>query len=251
MTENILEIRGLVTVVSGYTILDQLDFSIERGELRVMLGPNGAGKTTLIDMISGRYKPRAGKIYFQGSDITGMTPHKIFVRGISRKFQVPNLYETLSVFENVMVSLEGHRRVFASLFHKVTSSESDKIWEILEFIGLQKKAHDPADTLSHGERQWLEMGMMVASNPKLVLLDEPTTGMAEDGKLRTADLIQRIAETHSVMLVEHDMHVVRRIAKRVSVLHQGRILVEGDLDEIMNNEQVKEVYLGKGKFSGA
>ncbi len=245
--ENILEVKGLVTKVSGYTILEQLDFSIEENELRVLLGPNGAGKTTLIAMITGQFKPSAGKIYFAGRDITGLAPDKIFQRGISRKFQVPNMYETLPVFDNVMVSLRGHRKVFKALFRGVTAADKDRIWEILEFVGLADKANDPADTLSHGERQWLELGMLIASDPKLMLLDEPTTGMTEEGKNKTAELIQRIAEKHTVLLVEHDMHIVRKIAKKVTVLHQGQLLAEGSLDEVVSNDTVQEVYLGKGK----
>ncbi len=246
--ENILEVKGLVTRVSGYTILEQLDFSIQENELRVLLGPNGAGKTTLISLITGQYKPSAGKIYFAGEDITGMAPDKIFQRGISRKFQVPNMYETLPVFDNVMVSLQSDRKVFKYLFRKVTAEDSDRIWEILDFIGLADKANDPADTLSHGERQWLELGMLVASEPKLLLLDEPTTGMTEDGKHKTAELIQKIAQNHTVLLVEHDMHVVRQIATKVTVMHQGQVLAEGQLDEVVANETVREVYLGKGKL---
>ena len=248
---NILEITNLTTKVADFTILNNLDFSVEENELRVLLGPNGAGKTTLIDMITGRYKPNAGKITFDGREITGMAPHRIFERGISRKFQVPNLYETLSVTDNVMVSLKGRRRVFKSVFHRVSSEDADRINEILKFIGLNQKANEPVDTLSHGERQWLELGMMVGSSPKLMLLDEPTTGMTESGKKRTAELIQKISENHTVLLIEHDMHMVRRIAKKVTVLHQGRILAEGPLADIVENEAVKEVYLGKGKFSGA
>ncbi len=243
---NVLEVKGLTTRISGYTILDGLDFSIGDGELRVLLGPNGAGKTTLIDMITGRFKPAAGKIYFEGRDITGMPPDQIFGLGVSRKFQVPNMYETLSVFDNLMVSLQGNRRVFETLFRKVSPEESERIWEILELIGLEDKAGEPADTLSHGERQWLELGMMVGSNPKLMLLDEPTTGMTEDGKHKTAELIKEIAKSHSVLLVEHDMHVVRQIANVVTVIHQGQLLAEGPLAEIVANETVQEVYLGKG-----
>jgi urea transport system ATP-binding protein len=246
--DSILDIKGLVTRVSGYTILEQLDFSIQENELRVLLGPNGAGKTTLIALITGQYKPSAGKIYFAGEDITGMAPDKIFERGISRKFQVPNMYETLPVFDNVMVSLQGNRKVFKTLFRTVTPEDTDRIWEILEFIGLADKAHDPADTLSHGERQWLELGMLVASDPKLMLLDEPTTGMTEDGKHKTAELIQKIAENHTVLLVEHDMHVVRQIAKKVTVMHQGQVLAEGSLNEVVANETVREVYIGKGRI---
>jgi urea transport system ATP-binding protein len=244
----LLEVKQLTTKVSGFTILNSLDFSVEEHELRVLLGPNGAGKTTLIAMVTGQFKSYSGSIHFDGLDITGWAPDRIFQSGISRKFQVPNMYETLSVFDNVMVSLRGRRRVFASLLQMLRASERDRIWEILEFVGLADKANDPADTLSHGERQWLELGMLIASDPKLLLLDEPTTGMTESDKHRTANLIQEIAKSHTVLLVEHDMHIVRQIARRVTVLHQGQRLAEGPLSEVMNNEMVRRVYLGKGKF---
>jgi urea transport system ATP-binding protein len=242
----LLEVKGLTTVVSGYRILNNLDFSVEENELRVLLGPNGAGKTTLIAMITGQFKPTSGRIVFNGQDITGRAPDEIFLSGISRKFQVPNMYETLSVYDNVMVSLLTERKVFKYMFKRVTPEENDRIWEILEFVDLADKANDPVDTLSHGERQWLEMGMLVASNPKLMLLDEPTTGMTEEGKRRTADLIRRIARNHTVLLVEHDMHLVRQIANKVTVMHQGQVLAEGPLAEVVQNDQVKAVYLGKG-----
>lgn len=248
---NLLEVKNLTTQVSGYTILDNLDFAIEENELRVVLGPNGAGKTTLIDMITGRYKPARGKIVFAGRDITGMAPDRVFALGISRKFQVPNMYETLSVFDNVMVSLQGRRKVFGVLFQRVEAADERRIWEVLELVQLADKANAPADTLSHGERQWLELGMLVASQPKLLLLDEPTTGMTEDGKRKTAELIREIAKQHSVLLVEHDMHIVRQIAEKVTVLHQGQLLAEGPLSEVVANETVKEVYLGKGANGGA
>jgi urea transport system ATP-binding protein len=243
-----LEIRGLTTKVAGFTILNNLDFDMEQNELRVLLGPNGAGKTTLIAMITGQYKPLSGTIHFEGKEITGLPPDQIFEAGISRKFQVPNMYETLSVFDNVMVSLRGNRKVFSTLFRKLTPADQDRIWEILEFIGLQDKAREPADTLSHGERQWLELGMLISCDPKLLLLDEPTTGMTEEGKEKTAELIEDIARSHSVILVEHDMHIVRKIARKVTVLHQGQRLAEGTLAEVVENQTVREVYLGKGKF---
>jgi urea transport system ATP-binding protein len=245
---SLLAINGLTTKVSGFTILNNLDFSIEQNELRVLLGPNGAGKTTLICMITGQFKPAAGSIHFAGRDITGWTPDAIFQAGIGRKFQVPNMYETLSVFDNIMVSLQSRRRVFSTLFLRLTGEERDRIWEVLEFIELADKASEPADTLSHGERQWLELGMLIASNPKLLLLDEPTTGMTEDGKRKTAELIRKIAETHTVLLVEHDMHIVRQIGQRITVLHQGQLLAEGPLSEVLGNDEVRRVYLGKGKF---
>jgi urea transport system ATP-binding protein len=247
----ILDIEKLTTKVSGYTILKELNLQLHANELRVLLGPNGAGKTTLIDMITGLYKPTSGKIRFLGQDITGQPPDRIFRHGISRKFQVPNLYETLSVFDNIMVSLRGERRVFSNLLRRTTSEEADRMWDVLELIHLSDKANDPADTLSHGERQWLEIGMLLASGPKLLLLDEPTTGMTEDGKNQTADMIERIAEDHSVLLVEHDMHVVRKIAKTVTVMHQGQILAEGPLAEIVANETVQQIYLGKGGASAS
>ena len=245
---NLLEVKGLTTRVSGFTILNNLDFSIEENELRVLLGPNGAGKTTLISMITGQFKPAAGSIRFGDRDITGWAPDDIFQAGISRKFQVPNMYETLSVFDNIMVSLQGRRRVFATLFQRLSGAERDRIWEILEFVELADKASDPANSLSHGERQWLELGMLIGSNPKLLLLDEPTTGMTADGKRKTAELIRKIAKTHTVLLVEHDMHIVRQIGQRITVMHQGQTLAEGPMSEVMNNETVRRVYLGKGKF---
>ena len=244
----ILEIRGLTAKVSGYTILDNLDFNMEENELRVLLGPNGAGKTTLIAMISGQFKPHSGKINFDGQDITGQAPDRIFQKGIGRKFQVPNMYETLSVYDNVMISMKGTRRVFQNIFRRISAEDNDRIWDILEFISLQDKADVSANTLSHGERQWLEFGMLIVSRPKLLLLDEPTTGMTEEGKYKTAELIQSIARDHTVLLVEHDMHIVRRIANRVTVLHQGQCLAEGSLDDVVANSKVREVYLGKGKF---
>ena len=245
---NILEITGLTTKVAGYTILNNLDFSVEKNELRVLLGPNGAGKTTLIAMITGQYKPTSGKILFDGTDITGWSPDAIFQAGISRKFQVPNMYETLTVYDNIMVSLEGGRRVFGSLLKRVTPAEDERIWEILELVELADKANERADTLAHGQRQWTELGMLIASNPKLLLLDEPTTGMTEAGKVRTTELISKIAETHTVLLVEHDIHIVRRLGRKVTVLHQGQLLAEGPLAEVVENPAVREVYLGKGKF---
>lgn len=244
----LLEVNQLTAKVSGFTILNGLDFSIEQNELRVLLGPNGAGKTTLIAMITGQFKPYGGSIRFAGEDITGWAPDRIFEIGISRKFQVPNMYETLSVFDNIMVSMRGRRRVFATLFQMLGPEERNGIWETLELVGLADKANVPADMLSHGQRQWLELGMLIASAPKLLLLDEPTTGMTESDKYRTAELIREIAKSHTVLLVEHDMHIVRQIAQRVTVLHQGQLLAEGPLSDVINNDEVRRVYLGKGKF---
>ena len=244
----LLDVKGLTACVSGYTILNNLDFSVDENELRVLLGPNGAGKTTLIAMISGQFKPTDGVINFDGQDITGWAPYDIVRAGIGRKFQVPNMYETLSVYDNVMVSLKGDRKVFNYMLKRISPQDSDRVWEILEFIELAEKANEPADTLSHGERQWLELGMLIAANPKLLLLDEPTTGMTQEGKMRTAELIAKIAKNHTVLLVEHDMQIVRQIGKKVTVLHQGQLLVEGPLSNVVADERVRKVYLGKGKL---
>lgn len=243
----LLEVKALTAKVSGYTILNALDFTLEENELRVLLGPNGAGKTTLISLITGQFKPTSGTITFDGKDITGKAPPDIFLAGISRKFQVPNMYETLSVYDNVMVSLQGDRKVFKYMFKRVSREENDRIWDILEFVDLVDRANDAADALSHGDRQWLEMAMLIASKPKLLLLDEPTTGMTQEGKEKTAKLIQRIAKSHAVLLVEHDMHLVRQIARKVTVMHQGQVLAEGALAEVVANETVKQVYLGKSE----
>ncbi|NJM92433.1 MAG: ATP-binding cassette domain-containing protein [Rhodospirillaceae bacterium] len=242
----LLEVKGLTTEVSGFRILDNLDFSVDENELRVLLGPNGAGKTTLISLITGQFKPTAGTIHFNGQDITGWAPTRSSRPASAASSRYPTCTETLSVYDNVMISLQGPRKVFQYMFSGVTAADNERIWEILEFVELADKVNEPADTLSHGERQWLELGMLVASNPKLLLLDEPTTGMTDAGKRRTADLIQRIAKNHTVLLVEHDMHLVRQLARKVTVMHQGQLLAEGPLAEVVANELVKAVYLGKG-----
>jgi urea transport system ATP-binding protein len=251
MTANILEIRDLVNVVSGHTIIDHLDFDIEEGELRVLVGPNGAGKTTLIDLITGRYKATTGRIVFRGQNITGRPRHEIYRAGISRKFQVPTVYDNLTVFENMSIGLRGHRQVFSSLTFRITPAHAAQIEAILAQINLLERARDEAHTLSHGEKQWLEIGMVVASDPQLLLLDEPTTGMTREETNATAGLIREIARTRAVMVVEHDMSFVRQIANRITVLHQGQKLAEGPVREIENNPRVAEVYLGRQKISAA
>ncbi len=251
MASYILEVRDLVNTVSGHTIIDHLEFDIEEGELRVLVGPNGAGKTTLIEIITGRYRPTQGQILFQGQRIDGRPRHEIYRLGISRKFQVPTVYDNLTVFENLSVALRGHRQVFSSLFYRIDARGAGQIEAVLAQINLLHRAKDEAYTLSHGEKQWLEIGMVVASDPRLMLLDEPTTGMTREETDKTARLIREIARTRSVMVVEHDMSFVRQIANRITVLHQGQKLAEGSVREIENNPRVAEVYLGRTKISAA
>lgn len=251
MAGRILDVRDLVSVVSGHTIIDHLDFDIEDGELRVLVGPNGAGKTTLIDLITGRYKPTSGQILFRGRNIGGRARHDIYGVGISRKFQVPTVYDNLTVFENMSIGLRGHRTVFSSLTFRITLAHAAQIERILAQINLFARARDEARVLSHGEKQWLEIGMVVASDPQLLLLDEPTTGMTREETNATARLIRDIAKTRSVMVVEHDMSFVRQIANKITVLHQGAKLAEGSVREIENDPKVAEVYLGRQKISAA
>jgi len=251
MASNILEIRDLVNVASGHTIIDHLGLEIEEGELRVLVGPNGAGKTTLIDVITGRFKPTSGQIMFRGRSIGGRPRHEIYAAGISRKFQVPTVYDNLTVFENMSVGLRGHRKVFSSLTYRITSKAAAQIEEVLARINLLARAGDEAHTLSHGEKQWLEIGMVLASDPQLFLLDEPTTGMTRDETTKTAELIRDIARRRTVMVVEHDMSFVRRIAHKITVMHQGKKLTEGSVREVENHPRVAEVYLGRQKISEA
>lgn len=239
----ILRTENLSVEFNGFKALTDLNFALEKEELRVILGPNGAGKTTFLDLISGKTKPTAGKIYFNGEDITSCSASQIAQKGVGRKFQGPNVFDNLTVYENIEVAKKGFHRIIHSLFKKKDKASKDAIEHILEQIGLLQKSRHPAYTLSHGEKQWLEMGMLLAQDPTLVILDEPTTGMTASETYKTGELIQTIFKGKSVIVVEHDMSFVRQIAKKVTVLHQGRHLAEGTLQEIENNAKVQEIYL--------
>jgi urea transport system ATP-binding protein len=239
----ILRTENLSVEFNGFKALTDLNFTLEKDELRVILGPNGAGKTTFLDLISGKTKPTAGKIYLNGEDITSFSASQIAQRGLGRKFQGPNVFDNLTVFENIEVSLKGFHRIVHSLFRRKDKAAREKIHHILEQIGLSQKSGHLAYTLSHGEKQWLEMGMLLAQDPTLVILDEPTTGMTASETYKTGELIQTIFKGKSLIVVEHDMSFVRQIAKKVTVLHQGRHLAEGTLQEIENNPKVQEIYL--------
>lgn len=242
----VLETKDLTVEFSGFKAISNLNFSLDKGELRVILGPNGAGKTTLMDLITGKTTPTNGKILFEGKDITGLSPSETSVRGIGRKFQGPNIFDNMTVSENIEVALKGTNGVFKSLFFKKTNKMKQKVDEIIESIGLKERTHTIAAILSHGEKQWLEMGMILAQDPQLIILDEPTTGMTADETYKTGELVQTIFNDRSVIAVEHDMAFVRQIAKKVTVLHQGQFLAEGTLQEIEQNRKVQEVYLKEG-----
>jgi urea transport system ATP-binding protein len=240
---NILETKGLSVEFSGFKAVTGLDFSLEEGELRVIIGPNGAGKTTFMDLLTGKTKPTSGSVLFNGKDITGLDTSAVSRLGIGRKFQGPNVFDYMTVMENLEVAIKGYHQVFKALFYTKNGERRDKIDDILEKINLREKVRHLAVNLSHGERQWLEIGMLLAQDPGLIILDEPTAGMTADETYKTGELIQTVFKERSVIVVEHDMAFVRQVARIVTVLHQGRLLAEGTIAEIERNEQVQEVYL--------
>ena len=246
----ILTIEGVNKTFDGFKAISDLNFYMDEGELRVIIGPNGAGKSTLLDLITGRTRPDTGKIEFErDTDLTQLKEHQINRLGIGRKFQTPSVYVDHTVFENIWLSLEGSRTVWSTLFSNVTPAQRERIDEVLRTIGLAAKAKAKAGELSHGQKQWLEIGMLLAQNPKLLLVDEPAAGMSDEETARTGELLMSLAGKHSVVVIEHDMTFVRQIARKVTVLHQGSVLCEGTVDEVQNDERVIEVYLGRKKKS--
>ncbi|MBY6241422.1 urea ABC transporter ATP-binding protein UrtD [Methylosinus sp. Sm6] len=230
----------------GFRALRGLSLSIDVGELRCVIGPNGAGKTTMMDVITGKTRPDAGLVYFGRSlDLTRMSEPQIAAAGIGRKFQKPTVFEHLTVFENLELAVKADKSVRASLFRRISGEQIDRIGELLETVELADKAQDRAGLLSHGQKQWLEIGMLLAQRPLLLLLDEPVAGMTDHETKRTAELLESLAGQHSIMVVEHDMEFVGAIARKVTVLHEGAVLAEGRLSDVQSDERVIEVYLGR------
>jgi len=233
----------------GFRALNALSLAVNVGELRCIIGPNGAGKTTMMDVITGKTRPDVGKVSFGSNiDLLRLRENEIAQIGIGRKFQKPTVYEQLSVFENLELALSSDRRARASLFHKLTGAEMDRIGEILTLIHLRDSAQRTAGLLSHGQKQWLEIGMLLMQDPKLLLLDEPVAGMTDEETERTAELFLSLEGKHSLVVVEHDMKFVDELTegrKTVTVLHEGSVLAEGLLSEVQANEKVVEVYLGR------
>ena len=247
-TPFLLAAEGVNKSFSGFRAITDLNFYLDAGELRTVIGPNGAGKTTFLDLITGRTKPDTGTIEFEGThSLTGMNEYEIYRLGIGRKFQTPTVYTDHTVFENLVLSLEGSRGVWASLFSKTTGAQRERIHEILATIHLADKAAWKAGALAHGQKQWLEIGMLLAQNAKLLLVDEPAAGMTDEETHRTGELLLSLAGKHTIVVIEHDMVFVRQIAagRKVTVLHQGSVLCEGPVDAVQNNERVREVYLGR------
>jgi urea transport system ATP-binding protein len=230
----------------GFRALRGLSLSIDAGELRCVIGPNGAGKTTMMDVVTGKTRPDVGTVYFGGSlDLTKMSEPQIAAAGVGRKFQKPTVFEHLTVFENLELAIKADKSVRASLFRRLTGEQIDRIGELLETVELAGKAKERAGLLSHGQKQWLEIGMLLAQRPQLLLLDEPVAGMTDHETRRTAELLLSLAGKHSIMVVEHDMEFVGAIARKVTVLHEGAVLAEGPLSELQTDERVIEVYLGR------
>jgi urea transport system ATP-binding protein len=246
----ILALEEVNKSFEGFKAISNLTFYMDYGELRVIIGPNGAGKSSMMDLITGRTKPDSGKIEFGlETDLTKLNEADITRLGIGRKFQTPSVYIEHTVFDNIWLSLEGSRSVWTTLFSRVTAERRDRIFEVLKTVALDGKADWKAGALSHGQKQWLEIGMLLALNPKLLLVDEPAAGMTDEETHKTGELLLSLEGKHSIVVIEHDMTFVRQIARKVTVLHQGTVLCEGTVDEVQNSEKVIEVYLGRKKKS--
>lgn len=244
--ESILYLNNVSVSFDGFKAIDSLSLYIEKNELRCIIGANGAGKTTMMDIITGKTRPDEGEVIFSDHvDLTTMNEAEIANLGIGRKFQKPTVFENHTVFENLCLALEGERNIFSNLFFKLNSRKREKIEESLEIIGLTAEENRNAGELSHGQKQWLEIGMLITQNPQVLLVDEPVAGMTHQESERTAELLQTLAKDRSVVVVEHDMEFIRSIAKRVTVLHQGSVLAEGDMNNIQSDPKVIEVYLGE------
>jgi urea transport system ATP-binding protein len=239
-----LYVEGLTVSFDGFKAVDDLNLYVDRNELHVIIGPNGAGKTTLLDLICGKTRATSGKVIFNELDITSMPEYRRVRAGVGRKFQSPSIYENLTVFENLEVSIPKGRSVFGALAFRRTDEVVRRVEEIARETFLEDRLSHRADTLSHGQKQWLEIGMLLIQNPELLMLDEPVAGMSVSERARTAVLLKKISQNRSVLVIEHDMDFVRSIAHKVTVMHQGKIIAEGDMDTVQADPRVIEVYLG-------
>ncbi len=239
-----LYVEDLTVSFDGFKAIDSLNLYVDKNELRVIIGPNGAGKTTLLDLICGKTRASHGSIKFKDKELTKVAEHKIVRAGVGRKFQTPSIYENLSVFQNLEVSFPRGRSVFGALGFKCTDEVKNRVKTVAEEIGLGDKLDSEAGLLSHGQKQWLEIGMLLMQEPELLMLDEPIAGMSAREREMTAELLQRICTNRSVVVIEHDMDFVKQIASKVTVMHQGKILAEGTMDQVQNDPKVIDVYLG-------
>jgi urea transport system ATP-binding protein len=240
-----LDLEHLTVSFDGFKALNDLSLRIEPGELRCIIGPNGAGKTTMMDVVTGKTRPDSGTAKFGDHlNLLSMSEPEIAQAGIGRKFQKPTIFERLTVYENLELALAGNKSFLHTLFARPTAAQQNRIYEVLDIIGLAPLHQALGGILAHGQKQWLEIGMLMMQEPELLLVDEPVAGMTPQEIERTSELLQSLAGEHSVVVVEHDMEFVRSIAKRVTVLHEGHVIAEGNMDQVQNDPRVKEVYLG-------
>ncbi|MBZ9960985.1 MULTISPECIES: urea ABC transporter ATP-binding protein UrtD [unclassified Mesorhizobium] len=245
-SNTILYLDGVSVSFDGFRAINNLSLVLDKGEMRAIIGPNGAGKTTMMDIVTGKTRPDEGEVFFDGQvDLTRHDEAEIAMMGIGRKFQKPTVFESHTIEENLMLALKGPRSIFPALFHRRSPAETRRIDDILGTIRLGDKRDELAAYLSHGQKQWLEIGMLLAQDPKLLLVDEPVAGMTDAETEETARLLKEIARDHSVIVVEHDMHFVRELGVKVTCLHEGSVLSEGTLDFVSADERVVEVYLGR------
>jgi urea transport system ATP-binding protein len=240
----LLAVEGLTVSFDGFKAVNDLSFYVEENEIRVIIGPNGAGKTTVLDLICGKTKATSGAIHFRDKDLTKMKENQIVQAGVGRKFQTPSIYDDLTVFENLEISFPRGRSVFGALTFKRDAVVRDRVEEVAEMIFLKDRLNMSAELLSHGQKQWLEVGMLLIQDPDLLMLDEPVAGMSVSERIKTAELLNTIIKNRSVLVIEHDMKFVEDIAHKVTVLHQGQILSEGSMEKVKNDPKVIEVYLG-------
>ena len=244
--DTILYLDGVTVSFDGFKALNDLSLYVLAGELRAIIGPNGAGKTTMMDVITGKTRPDSGQVFFGGDvDLTRLDEAAIANLGIGRKFQKPTVFESQSVFDNLELALKGPRGVLAGLFGRLSGVQRDRIDAVLARVALGELRHRPAGSLSHGQKQWLEIGMLLMQDPELLLVDEPAAGMTDAETAKTAEMLQEIARAHSVVVVEHDMAFIRALDCHVTVLHEGSVLAEGALAHLQDDPRVIEVYLGR------
>ncbi|SFE81320.1 urea transport system ATP-binding protein [Paenibacillus catalpae] len=253
MTESsILQCDEVTVAFDGFKAIQGMSLHLQKEELRFLIGPNGAGKTTMLDVICGKVKPTTGSVTFKQSiDIAKKKEHQIAELGIGRKFQAPSIFPSMTVFENLEIAMRQRRSVFTVMFARMKAEERERIEQQLVMIGLQDKADWRAGGLSHGEKQWLEIGMMLLQEPEVLLLDEPVAGMTDKETDKTGELLIEIARHRSIVVVEHDMEFVRNFASKVTVMHEGRLLKEGSMEEVQRDDRVAEVYLGKRRDADA
>jgi urea transport system ATP-binding protein len=249
-TSLILSVSGVSKSFDGFKAINDLNFYLEEGELRTVIGPNGAGKSTFMDIITGRTRPDVGTVTLHGNDghdmdLTKLREYEINRLGIGRKFQTPSVYKSHTVYDNLVLSLNRPRGVFKTLFYKETASDRERIMEVLKTVRLESRVKDLAGSLSHGQKQWLEIGMLLAQDPRILLIDEPAAGMSDEETERTGELLLSLEKKHSLIVIEHDMEFIRQIARKVTVLHQGNVLKDGTFESVKSDPQVIEVYLGR------